>query len=231
MGGEIIAVNQITGAVSLKAMGDADVIVYLAPVSDSLENYEKFLKLNKKNIPHIIALTKIDQSSQAKLLKKIALYNKYANEFKALIPISNSKKLGYEDLLNEIEKLLPHSPYLYDPQDLTDELVRNIYKEFIREAVFENISDEVPYESDVIIEKIYEEHHIDKIYATIIVEKQSQKGIIIGRNGEAIKRIGKAARKKIEELSQKQCYLNLEVSVKKGWSKDKAYLEKIGYKQ
>ncbi len=222
--------NQFMLEEALKAMGDADLIVYLAPVTDTIENYEKFLEITQGEIPHIIALSKIDQVSQEKLLKKIGQYNKYSDYFKALIPIAVPRKVGHKDLLDQIVKYLPESPYLYDPDDLTNELLRDIYKEFIREAIFENISDEVPYESDVIIDKIYEEPHIDKIYATIIVEKQSQKGIIIGKGGEAIKRIGKAARAKIEELSGKQCYLNLQVSVKKGWSKDKSYLEQLGYK-
>ena len=222
--------NQFMLEEALKAMGDADLIVYLAPVTDTIENYEKFLEITQGEIPHIIALSKIDQVSQEKLLKKIGQYNKYSDYFKALIPIAVPRKVGHKDLLDQIVKYLPESPYLYDPDDLTNELLRDIYKEFIREAIFENISDEVPYESDVIIDKIYEEPHIDKIYATVIVEKQSQKGIIIGKGGEAIKRIGKAARAKIEELSGKQCYLNLQVSVKKGWSKDKSYLEQLGYK-
>jgi GTP-binding protein Era len=214
---------------ALKAMGDCDVIVYLAPVTDDTSHYEKFLKLNKKNIPHIIALSKIDQVSQEKLFKRIAAYNKYADHFEALIPVAIPRKVGHKDLLDTIAKLLPKSPFLYDPQDLTSELVRDIYAGFIREAIFENISDEVPYESDVIIDSIEEEEGIDRIYATIIIEKESQKGIIIGKKGEAIKRIGKSAREKIEELSGKKAYLNLQVVVKKGWTKDKHFLKEIGY--
>lgn len=222
--------NQFMLDEALKAMGDCDLIVYLAPVTDSIENYEKFLKLNDNKVPHIIALSKIDQVSQEKLLKKINAYNGFAQHFEALIPVAIPRKVGHEDLLDTICSLLPQSPYLYDPQDLTSELVRDIYAGFIREAIFENISDEIPYESDVLIDKIEEKDHIDNIYATIIIEKDSQKGIIIGRGGEAIKRIGRYAREKIENLSQKQAYLNLQVSVKKGWSKDKAFLEEIGYK-
>ncbi|MBA1438059.1 MAG: GTPase Era [Epsilonproteobacteria bacterium] len=221
--------NQYMLDEALKAMGDCDLIIYLAPVTDSLEHYEKFLTLNKKNIKHIVVLSKIDQVSQEKLLKKIARYNKYAEKFEALIPVAIPRKVGHEDLLDTIIKHLPDSPYLYDPEDLTSELVRDIYAGFIREAIFENISDEVPYESDVIIDKIYEDEGIDKIYATIIIEKQSQKGIIIGKGGEAIKRIGKSARAKIEKLSAQQAYLNLQVVVKKGWSKDKNFLKEIGY--
>ena len=221
--------NQYMLEEALKAIGDADLILYLAPVTDSLEHYERFLEITKGEIPHILALTKIDQVSQERLFKSIGKYNKYSDYYKALIPLSVPKRAGLDDLLDEIVKYLPHSPYLFDPEDLTDELLRNIYKEFIREAIFENISDEVPYESDVLIDRIEEQRDIDRIYATIIVEKESQKGIVIGKGGEAIKRIGRAARLKIEQLSGKRCYLNLQVSVKKGWSKDASYLKKLGY--
>jgi GTP-binding protein Era len=198
-------------------------------VTDSTEHYEKFLKLNEKNVKHIIVLSKIDQVSQEKLFKKISQYNKFAEHFEALIPTAISRQVGHDDLLDTISKNLPDSPYLYDPDDLTSELVRDIYAGFIREGIFENISDEIPYESDVLIDKIEEDGKVDHIYASIIVEKDSQKGIIIGKGGEAIKRIGIYSRKKIEILSGKKVFLDLQVIVKKGWSKDKEYLKEIGY--
>jgi GTP-binding protein Era len=210
-------------------MGDCDLIVYLAPITDSTEHYEKFLKLNANKRKHIIVLSKIDQVKQDRLFKTIASYNQYSDEFEALIPVAIPKKIGHDELLKVISKNLPNSPFLYDKDNLTSELVRDIYAGFIREGIFENVSDEVPYESDVLIDGIEEDGHIDKIFATIIIEKESQKGIIIGKGGECIKRIGKAAREKIEILSGKKAYLELQVSVKKGWSKDKAYLEEIGY--
>lgn len=221
--------NQFMLDEALKAMGDCDLIVYLAPITDSIENYEKFLKLNNSKVKHIIVLSKIDQVSQEKLFKKIAQYNALSDHFEALIPVAVPKKVGHKDLLDTIAKFLPDSPYLFDPEDLTSELVRDIYAGFIREGVFQNVSDEIPYESDVLIEKIYEEKNIDRIIATVIVEKESQKGIIIGRGGEGIKRIGKYAREKIERLSGKKVYLDLQVVVKKGWTKDKSYLQEIGY--
>ena len=221
--------NQFMLDEALKAMGDCDLIVYLAPVTDSVEHYEKFLKLNKKNVKHIIVISKIDQVKQEKLFKTIASYNQYAEYFEALIPVAIPKKVGHEDLLKVIAKNLPESPYLFDPEDLTSELVRDIYAGFIREGIFENVSDEVPYESDVIIESIEEEKNVDVIHAMIIIEKESQKGIIIGKGGESIKRIGKAAREKIERLSTKKAYLNLQVVVKKGWTKDVNFLKEIGY--
>jgi GTP-binding protein Era len=124
---------------------------------------------------------------------------------------------------------LPDSPWLYDPEILTTDNVRDIYKELIRESIFENMSDEIPYESDVIIEKIYEEDNIDRVYATIVVEKETQKGMIVGQKGGTIKRIGKSAREIMEKFSGKKIYLDLHVSVKKGWSKNRQSLEEFGY--
>ncbi len=221
--------NQFMMDEALKAMGDCDLIIYLAPVTDSVEHYEKFLKLNKKNVKHIIVVSKIDQVKQEKLFKTIASYNRFAEHFEALIPVAIPKKVGHEDLLKVICKNLPESPFLFNPEDLTSELVRDIYAGFIREGIFENVSDEVPYESDVIIESIDEEDHVDVIHAMIIIEKESQKGIIIGKGGDCIKRIGKSAREKIERLSTKKAYLNLQVVVKKGWTKDVNFLKEIGY--
>jgi len=221
--------NQYMLDEALKAMGDCDLIVYLAPVTDSVEHYEKFLKLNKGKVKHVIVLSKIDQVKQERLFKTISAYNQFSEHFEALIPVAIPKKVGHEDLLNTIAKNLPDSPFLFDPEDLTSELVRDIYAGFIREGIFENVSDEVPYESDVIIDSIEEEEGIDRIYATIIIEKDSQKGIIIGKGGESIKRIGKSAREKIERLSTKKAYLNLQVIVKKGWTKDVNFLKEIGY--
>ncbi len=221
--------NQFMLEEALKAIGDCDVIVYLSPVTDSTKHYEEFLALNKKNRKHIIVLSKIDLVSQERLFKTIASYNQYNDKFEALIPMSVNKNVGREDLLNIITEHLDESPYLYDPDDITTEMLRNIYKEFIREAIFENISDEIPYESDVLIDKIDESGRIEKIRATIIIQKESQKGIIIGRGGEAIKRIGRDARLKIEELAGKKIFLELFVSVKKGWTNDKKFLEDMGY--
>ncbi|KFN40098.1 MAG: GTPase Era, partial [Sulfuricurvum sp. MLSB] len=190
--------NQYMLEEALKAIGDCDLVVYLAPASDKTVHYENFLELNDQKRKHIIVLSKIDQVSQGDLLKKIGEYNRFSDRFEALIPVSVTKNVGKNDLLNAIAKQLDESPYLYDPDNLTTEMMRDIYKEFIREAIFDNISDEIPYESDVIVDKIDEDGPVEHIRATIIVEKETQKGIIIGKAGSAIKRIGRNAREKIE---------------------------------
>lgn len=222
--------NQYMLEEALKAIGDCDIVVYLAPAADSIEHYQRFLEVDGKNRKHIVALSKIDQIPQDKLLARIMEYNQFSSKFEALIPMSVTKNVGKEDLLDVIVKHLDPSPYLFDPDDITTEMIRDIYREFIREGIFENISDEIPYEADVIIDKIEEDGKVEKVRATIIIEKDSQKGIIIGKGGAAIKRIGQSARKKIEKLVDKPVYLDLFVSVKKGWTNDKEFLESLGYK-
>jgi GTP-binding protein Era len=223
-------INEFMLEEALRAMGDSDLILFLSPVTDSLREYERFLELKEsKKIPHIVVLTKIDFVSNEELLKKLNEYQKYQDRFKAIIPFSVKKGVGKEALLDEVVKYLPESPPLFDTEIMTTDNIRDIYKELIREAIFESFSDEIPYESDVTIEKIYESEKIDKIYATIILEKPSQKGIVIGKRGEGIKRIGRIAREKLELFARKKIYLDLHVSVKKGWSKSKKGLEEQGY--
>ena len=214
---------------ALKAMGDCDLILFLAPASDNLKDYIKFLERNKKNIPHILLLTKVDSIDKKSLFKKIEEYSKYQDKFKALIPVSIKKGITQSYLLDEVIKELPQHPYLYDTEILTTDPVKDLYKEYIREAIFNNASEEIPYFTDVMVEKVEENDEIDNIYATIIVDKKSQKGIIIGKDGRTLQRIGFEARKSIENLAGKKIFLKLFVVVKQGWSQDKDLLKKIGY--
>ena len=154
--------NQFMLSEALKAIGYSDLILFLAPASDKLTEYEKFLALpQSKNIKHIIVLTKMDHVKQGDILKKLGEYQKYQDRFEAIIPFSVNKKVGKRQLLNEISKHLTLSPYLYDTEILTTDNIRDIYKELIRESIFENLSDEIPYESDVTIEKINETDTLD----------------------------------------------------------------------
>ncbi len=212
--------NQFMLEEALKAIGDCDLILFVASVKDSTKEYENFLQIVKhKSTKHIIVLNKIDQAPQASLLKKLHEYQKFSDTFEAIVPFCVTKKIGKTELLDLITKYIPNHPWLFDAEIITDETIRNIYKELIRESLFENMSDEIPYESDVIIDKIHENETIDKVYATIVVEKEIQKKMIIGKGGESIKRVGINARKKIEQFSGKKVYVELYVSVKSGWSK------------
>ena len=222
-------INQFMLKEALRAIGDCDLVLFLAPVTDKTIHYEKFLEENTKNKKHILLLTKTDFITADEVAQKIKEYEKYNDKYLSIIPISIQKGTKQSDILSEVVRHLPESPYLYDTEIMTTTHLREIYKEFIRESVFDNISDEIPYEADVIIEKVDEKPRVEVIKATIVVEKSTQKGMIIGKGGEAIKRIGLNARKKIEPLIGKKVYLELFVSVKKGWSKNKASLKEMGY--
>lgn len=222
--------NQFMMDEVLKAIGDADLIIFLAPITDKLTEYEKFLDMSeRRDTKHIVILTKMDNVKQADVLKKLGEYQRYQDRFEAIIPFSVNKKVGKAGLLSEISKHLPKSPFLFDTEILTTDNIRDIYKELIRESIFENLSDEIPYESDVTIEKIEESDSLDRVYATVVVEKDTQKGMIVGQKGEGIKRVGKFARKQLEIFSGKKIFLDLHVSVKKGWSKNRDGLEEFGY--
>jgi len=213
---------------ALKALIDSDLMLFLADVRDSIDGYKWFLELNKKNKPHILVLTKTDLVSNEEVEKKIKEYETVSKALE-IVPISVVEGKGKEELLETIVKNLPEHPYYFDPEIISTENIRDIYKELIREALFLKLKDELPYETDILIEKIEENENLDRVYATIIVERNSQKGMIIGKKGVKIKEIGTYARKLLEEFSGKKIYLELYVKVIKGWSKNKNMLEELGY--
>ncbi len=223
--------NQFMLEEALKALGDSDLDIFLAPVNDSVEAYEEFLQIRKdKQKPHIILLTKVDRVSNERVLQKLSEYSEFADKFSEIIPFSTKRGGATKDmLLGTIVKYLPEHPWLYDADALTTENIRDIYKELIREAIFEKASDEIPYESDVLIDKIDENDGLDVVTASIVVEKDTQKRMLIGKGAQSIKRIGKYAREELEKFSGKRIYLDLNVVVKKGWSKNRDTLENLGY--
>ena len=223
------AINQLLISQAIKSMGDCDLIVFLAPIHDSTSDYEKFLALNPEK-PHILVLTKVDESSNAKVLEKITHYQKFQDKFAALLTFSTKQPTYKKPLLDEICKLLPEHEYFYDPEFLTPTNEKEIFREFIIEAIDENLSDEIPYLSDAIIKSVKEKTGITEIYASIITERDIHKSMIIGKNGETIKRIGIFARKLIQNLTNTKVFLKLDVVVKKGWSKEEKSLNQIiGY--
>ena len=223
------AINQLLINQAIKSMGDCDLIVFLAPIHDDTSDYEKFLALNPEK-PHILVLTKVDESSNAKVLEKITQYQKFQDKFASLLTFSTKQPTYKKPLLDEICKLLPEHEYFYDPEFLTPTNEKEIFREFILEAIYENLSDEIPYLSDAIIKSVKEKTGITEIYASIITERDIHKSMIIGKNGETIKRIGIFARKLIQNLTNTKVFLKLDVVVKKGWSKEEKSLNQIiGY--
>ncbi len=220
--------NEYMLSEAMKAVSDADLILFIADARFALKDYEDFLEICEGK-PHILLVNKIDMLEREKLFKTMEELNKHKNNFLELIPISAAKESGKSEILDSIVKYLPNSPYLYDPELLTDQNIRDIYKELIREELFNGLSDEIPYETDVVINKIEESDTLDKVYATIIANKDSQKAMIIGKGGQTIKRVGTKARAALERFSQKKIHLELFVKTNKNWTTDKKGLAEYGY--
>ncbi len=214
---------------ALKAIGDCDLILFLSPITDGTNYYEEFLEKNKKKTKHIVVLTKTDFLTPGEILTKINQFKKFDEYYEKIVPISIKKGKKQNNILDEVVSLLPYENYLFDTQITTTDHLRDIYKELIRESIFENLSDEIPYETDVLIKSVKEKPNIDIIEAWIVVEKTSQKGMLIGKKATTIKRVGQTARKKLELLCEKKVYLQLDVVVKKGWTKKEESLKQMGY--
>ncbi|HEC1727902.1 TPA: GTPase Era [Campylobacter lari] len=222
------AMNQLMIDLAIKSIVDCDVILFVASIYDDIKDYENFLSLNPK-VPHIVLINKVDLAKKEVLLKKLSEYSQFSSHFSAIIPYSAKQKFYKKILLDEMVKYLPEHPYYFDPEFITTTNEKDIYRDFILEAIYENLSDEIPYSTEVKIEKIKELEQIYYINATIITDSNSHKGMILGKDGATIKRIGKEARVKIEKLAQKKIMLKLFVQLEKNWHKNEQNLKKILY--
>lgn len=217
--------NQLMVEVALKSIGDADLVLFLASVHDDTSNYEKFLSL-KCSVGHILVLTKIDEVSDKKLADKLTVYSKFSKEFISLVPVSIKKNICKKLLLDEISKNLPAHPHYYDSELISTTNTKDIYRDLILEGVFDSVSSEIPYYTDVVIEKVTEGDNIIKIYAKIITDNDHHKKILIGKGADTIKRIGIRSKKLISEFTKVKVFVKLEVVVKKGWNLDKNKIKK-----
>ncbi len=213
------------------ALKDVDVIVFVIDASKRERAYEEqTLKLLKEaNRPVICVLNKVDKISKPELLPMIdELKEKYP--FKAIIPVAAKYGDGLDIVLSEIVKLLPEGPKYYDETTTTDQSPEQIASEIIREKVFMLAGKEVPYSTAVDVEEFYydEERRLLTIRAIIYVERPSQKGIMIGKQGRFLKQIGKMAREELEAIFGKRIYLDLWVKVLKDWSKDERAIKRLG---
>ncbi|MBD3223307.1 MAG: GTPase Era [Caldithrix sp.] len=213
-----------------QALNDADLILYLADSTSEQKAHSVIIQaLRKQNVPVILLLNKIDLVEKAKLLTRIEAF-KDAFPFKEIIPISALKQDGIDRLHKAMLAFLPAGPPFYPPDQLTDQPERFFVAEIIREKVFEQFREEVPYAVDVQIEEFKERpSKKDYIYAIIFVERKSQKGILIGQQGKALKKVGAASRKDIEHFLSREVYLDLHVKLAEDWRKDEIKLKRLGY--
>lgn len=217
---------------ALSAMGDVDIILVIVDVANPDPESETFMvgKLRKRKYPVVLVLNKIDLIKKPVLL---TLIEKWANEypFEAIVPVSAILGDQIEELLEAMEDLLPKGPLYYPEETLTDLPERFIAAEMIREKIFRLTGHEIPYSTAVTVDSFSEEKKdtLVKIHATIHVERASQKGIIIGKDGSKLKMIGTEARKEIERMVGTKVFLKLFVRVLKNWSKDTKALRRFGY--
>lgn len=218
--------------VALTALADVDLVLVMVDAAEPNSDAEHYLvqKLSAQKTPAILALNKIDRIAKPKLLTLIDEWSR-RYDFKTIVPISALRGTQMEPLLEAMQAALPQGPPLYPPGSLTDMPERFIAGEMIREKAIRLTGEEIPYAVAVTVDdfKENEKDGLIKLYATIHVERDSQKGMVIGKGGRKLKEIGSAARKEIEKMVGCKVFLKLFVRVQKNWSKDTKALRKFGY--
>lgn len=216
--------------VAEKTLSEVDVILWLVEPSNFIGAGERHIieQLKKGKTPVILVINKIDTVKKEQLLEYIDTYRK-EYDFAEIVPVSALKAENIKELLKCIMKYLPYGPAFYDEDTVTDQPVRQIVAELIREKTLRLLSDEIPHGVAVSIESMKYKKNIVDIEATIFCERDSHKGIIIGKNGAMLKKIGSMARRDIEELLEKQANLQLWVKVKKDWRDSDYLIKNFGY--
>lgn len=214
---------------SESALADADILLYVTDVIEKPEKNADFLdKVAKMTIPVILLINKIDESNQETLITLVEKWHKLLPKAE-ILPISAKNKFGTDVLMKRIEELLPESPAYFDKDQLTDKPAKFFVTEIIREKILRYYDKEVPYSVEVVVERFKEDEKKIHINAIIYVERDSQKGIIIGHQGQALKKVSTEARKSLEKFFDKRIYLETYVKVDKEWRNSQKELGNFGY--
>ncbi|MCY7410527.1 MAG: GTPase Era [Chitinophagales bacterium] len=208
---------------------DADVLVYLVDASKPASEIEDLVKLSSTSeIPVIVAINKCDVISNEEM-EKVSAEAKRIFGVEEVIAVSSLQKTNLEELLKTIVNKLPEQQAFFGADELTDKSERFLVAEMVREKIFEQFHQEIPYSTEVIIQDWKDEPDITKIRADIIVERESQKAILLGKNGSSIKQLGIESRKSIEEFLNKKIFIGLTIKVNPDWRKDPNKLKYFGY--
>ena len=215
---------------SESALGDADVLLYVTDVIETIDKNEEFLQKVQqvKEYPVLLLINKIDQTDQAGLEKLVTMWKELLPQAE-IIPVSALNNFNIDYVKRRVEELMPESPPYFEKDALTDKPARFFVTEIIREKILLYYQKEVPYAVEVVVELFKEESELIHIKALIIVERESQKGIIIGHKGQALKKVGAMARKDIERFFQKKVFLEMFVKVEKDWRNRDTLLKRFGY--
>lgn len=213
------------------AFEDADVLLYMVEIGEKdLKDEAFFLKITNSKVPVLLLLNKIDVSTQEVLEEQVQLWKEKVPNAE-IYPISALKNFNIDTVFNRILELLPESPAFYPKDQVTDKPERFFVNETIREKILINYSKEIPYAVEVETEEFLEDETIIRIRSVIMVERETQKGIIIGHKGSALKRVGIQARKDLEKFFGKQVHIEIFVKVNKNWRSDQRQLKRFGYNQ
>ncbi|WP_400080708.1 GTPase Era [Winogradskyella sp. R77965] len=213
------------------AFEDADVLVYMVEIGEKeLKDEAFFNKIKNSKIPVLLLLNKIDNSNQEQLEEQAELWQQKVPNAE-FFPISALKGFNVQNVFDRIIELLPESPAFYPKDQLTDKPERFFVNEAIREKILMHYKKEIPYAVEVDTEEFFEEENIIRMRSVIMVERETQKGIIIGHKGSALKRVGVEARKDLEKFFGKQVHLELYVKVNKNWRSNQNQLRRFGYNQ
>lgn len=216
-------------AFSESALADADILLYVTDVRETPTKNMDFLeKVSKMEIPVILLINKIDESEQNQLGDLVETWHKLLPKAE-ILPISAKNKFGTEILMKRILELLPESPAYFDKDQLTDKPAKFFVSEIIREKILRYYDKEIPYSVEVAVERFKEDDRLIRINAVIYVERDSQKGIIIGHQGQALKKVSAEARKSLEQFFGKKIFLETYVKVDKDWRSSKRELRLFGY--
>lgn len=210
------------------AFEDADILLYLVEIGETVEQEEVINKIKSTNIPVIVVINKIDLTDQTALEAKIGQWQQVFPDAD-IIPVSALRKANLQSVFNSILAKLPESPAYYEKDALTDKTVRFFISEKIREKILLNYRKEIPYSVEVAVDQFKESEDIIHISAYIFVARESQKAIILGHQGSAIKRVGTHSRIELEKWLGKKIFLELSVKVVKDWRNSENELKKFGY--
>ncbi|MBI2720546.1 MAG: GTPase Era [Bacteroidetes bacterium] len=213
----------------ISAFRDADLFLLITDIYEDIQLEESYLaKLQKTSTPILLLINKVDKATQEKLEEKVQKWREILPTAE-ILPISALTKFNLDLVMEKIKKLLPPGEPFYSKDEFTDKPERFFVSEIVREKILLHYKKEIPYSVEIVVNTFKEEEAIIRTQADILVERDSQKGIIIGNKGEALKRVGTQARKDLEAFFQKQVYLELFVKVDKDWRSSDNRLKNFGY--
>ena len=223
------ALNRSMNRGVTQTLADVNLVLFVVEAGRFDAQDKAVLKLLPADRPVILVVNKTDQLRDREALLPFLAEVAAAHDFAAVVPVSAAKGRQTDELLAEARKHLPNDGLLFDEDELTDKSERFLAAEYVREKLFRLLGDELPYSTTVEIEKFEVEGNLRRIFAAVVVDRDSHKAIVIGKNGESLKRIASEARQDMERLFGGKVYLEVWVKVKSGWADDERLLKSLGY--